>query len=372
MQKILMQRNLLYAETRAGRRRAFIATLLATLLPGCIRRHAVTSTADAVNRDHRPITIRVQQPDGTVKTFPVEYYIRGTIISEVPLASLSLLGARTISEVQSIIARTYVLHHRTRHFQDGFDFCSTTHCQVYRDPTANLTTHQALANESVARTTGMIVTYNGIPIDSVYHADCGGATSSATSIWGGQAPPYLDGVVDDFCRTLNRPPWTLSIGRETLRDALNGDPRTTVGRDLKTIVVTRRDNAGRALKIELNGSKKLIVSGAILRSVLGARFGFTRIKSTKFEIRGRNDYFLITGTGFGHGAGLCQTGAMARAEAGHPTKQIITAYYPGTTLSNFHELLIQSDAGEKHTAATDSIAHMNIATEVSSGPGRSQ
>ena len=354
-------RSFLYPETSTGRRRAFLAALIATLLPGCIRRNAVTPTTDTVNRDHSPINIRIQQPDDTVKTIPVDYYVRGTILAEVPLGSLSLPAARTIAEVQSIIARTYVLHHRTRHFQDGFDFCSTTHCQMYRDPTANLTTHQLLANESVARTTGVIVTYNGIPIDSVYHADCGGATSSATSVWGGPAPPYLDGVIDDFCRTLNRPPWTLSIGRETLRDALNGDPRTTVGPDLETVVVTRRDNAGRALKIELNGSKKVIISGATLRSVLGPHFGFTRIKSTKFEVRRRNDYFLITGTGFGHGAGLCQTGAMARAEAGHPTTQIITAYYPGTSLSNYHELPVQTRPIS--TVAPDEIARTNTATE---------
>jgi len=75
---------------------------------------------------------------------------------------------------------------------------------------------------------------------------------------------------------------------------------------------------------------------------LADRFGFTRIKSTKLKIQKRNDYFLVTGTGFGHGAGLCQTGAMARAEAGHQTKQILAAYYPGTTLANFHKLPVQT------------------------------
>ncbi len=337
-----MPSSLPYPITRGSRRRAFIATLVATLLPSCVRRETVRPTADLDRRGRRQVDIRVEQPNGTIETTSLDHYVRGTILPEVPLASLSTLAARTIAEVQSIIARTYALHHRTRHFQDGFDFCSTTHCQVYRDPTTDLTTHQQLVNESVARTTGMIVTYNGIPIDSVYHADCGGATSSATSVWGGPSPPYLDGVVDVFCQTLKRPPWTLSIGREQFRDALNADPRTTIGRDLQSVIVTRRDKAGRALRIELNGSNKLAVSGAILRSVLGARFGFTRIKSTKLEIRKRKNYFLITGTGFGHGAGLCQTGAMARAEAGHHTGHIIATYYPGTTLSNFHELPVET------------------------------
>lgn len=336
-----MPPSLLYPDMRDSRRRAFLATLFATLLPGCVRRPNVTLVADPV---HPQPDIRVQQPDGTTKTISLDYYVRGTILAEVPLASLPPLAARTIAEVQSIIARTYVLHHRSRHAEEGFDFCSTTHCQAYRDPTTDLTPHQQLANDSVAKTTGIIVTYGGRTIDSVYHADCGGATSSATSVWGGPSPPYLDGIVDDFCQTLNRPPWTLSIGRETLRDALNADPRTTVGRKLNDVMVMRRDNAGRALTIKVSGSNELTVSGATFRSVLGVRFGFTRVKSTKLEIQRRSNHFLVTGTGFGHGAGLCQTGAMARAEAGHQTKQIIVAYYPGTTLANFHQLPAQTQA----------------------------
>ncbi len=333
--------SLLYPTTRGSRRRAFIATLLAAVLPGCIRRPTIVNVVD---RSHTQPDIRVQQPDGRIRTISLDYYVRGTILAEVPLASLSPLAARTIAEVQSIIARTYVLHHRSRHFKDGYDFCATTHCQVYRDPTLTLNPHQQIADDSVARTTGMIVTYGGNPIDSVYHADCGGATSSATNVWGGPAPPYLDGIVDEFCLTLNRPPWTLSIGHENFRDALNNDERTTVGRNLNEVTVIKRDNTGRALTISIRGSNNLVVSGATLRSVLGARFGFTRIKSTKLQIEKRNDYFLITGTGFGHGAGLCQTGAMARAEAGHRTKEIITAYYPGATLKHFHEFPFQAQA----------------------------
>ena len=336
-----MPTSLLYPSTRGSRRRAFITALLATLLPGCVRRSIDVPVAD---HDRPQPHIRVQQPNGTVETLPLDYYVRGTILAEVPLASLSPRASRTIAEVQSIIARTYVLHHRSRHAQEGFDFCSTTHCQAYRDPTADLTAYQQLANDSVVKTTGIIVTYGGNPIDSVYHADCGGATSSATSVWGGPAPPYLDGIVDEFCQTLNRPPWTLSIGREAFRDALNADSRTAVGQNLHDVMIMRRDNAGRALTIQLRGSNELTVTGTTLRSVLGIRFGLTRIQSTKLKIQKRNDYFLITGTGFGHGAGLCQTGAMARAEADHQTKQIIAAYYPGTTLENFHRLPIQTQA----------------------------
>jgi stage II sporulation protein D len=40
----------------------------------------------------------------------------------------------------------------------------------------------------------------------------------------------------------------------------------------------------------------------------------------------------VTGHGFGHGVGLSQWGAEARAEAGQSYRQILSFYYPGTTL----------------------------------------
>ncbi|MBA2953947.1 SpoIID/LytB domain-containing protein [Nocardioides sp. MAH-18] len=39
----------------------------------------------------------------------------------------------------------------------------------------------------------------------------------------------------------------------------------------------------------------------------------------------------FTGTGWGHGVGLSQYGARNRANAGHTYRQILRAYYPGTT-----------------------------------------
>ena len=88
-----------------SRRRAFITTLFATLLPGCVRRSVDVRVADpGLPQPH----VRVQQPNGTIKTISLDYYVRGTILAEVPLASLLPRAAQTIAEVQSIIARTYV------------------------------------------------------------------------------------------------------------------------------------------------------------------------------------------------------------------------------------------------------------------------
>ena len=40
-----------------------------------------------------------------------------------------------------------------------------------------------------------------------------------------------------------------------------------------------------------------------------------------------------TGRGFGHGIGMCQTGALAMARRGYDYQGILSHYYPGTRLA---------------------------------------
>ncbi|MFV0253063.1 MAG: SpoIID/LytB domain-containing protein [Beutenbergiaceae bacterium] len=60
---------------------------------------------------------------------------------------------------------------------------------------------------------------------------------------------------------------------------------------------------------------------------------------------------VLNGEGFGHGKGLSQYGARGRANAGHSYGQILSAYYPGTTLatgsdSNLIRVWIRSDTDQ--------------------------
>ena len=48
--------------------------------------------------------------------------------------------------------------------------------------------------------------------------------------------------------------------------------------------------------------------------------------------KGRVEEVTFKGAGFGHGVGMCQTGAMGMAQAGHDHKKILNHYYPGTKL----------------------------------------
>jgi stage II sporulation protein D len=42
------------------------------------------------------------------------------------------------------------------------------------------------------------------------------------------------------------------------------------------------------------------------------------------------------GTGWGHGVGLCQWGAVGRARAGQDAETILTTYFPGSRLERWY------------------------------------
>lgn len=282
--------------------------------------------------------VRVQLSDGTrILSIELEDYIVGSILAEADIRGLDAVEADRVARVQAILARTYAVFNRGRHEHEGFDLCATTHCQVYR-PVDTMTNQAAsLAASATRATTGLVVSYDGQPINAVYHADCGGSTSAATVAWGGSAPPYLRGVRDPFCRRNNPQPWRFEIDRTSLLDALHADSRTRLGTQLHDILITEQDRSGRVVRAVVQGDETAVeVRGEDLRRLLSQRFGPHSIKSTRFTIQRLADRFIFEGRGFGHGVGLCQRGAVERARSGHTPETILSHYYPGTSLKQYH------------------------------------
>ena len=309
------------------------AIFIAAILPACVRR-PVHSVSDTPKIRTDPTFIHIGLPSGDVRKLPLERYVRHAVLGEVPIASLTPDAAQTMAEVQIILARTYALNHLGRHANEGFDLCTTTHCQVYRETLDSQSQIQAVVDRAQEATRNMVVTHQARPIDAVFHAHCGGATSPSSSVWGGESPPYLSGVNDPYCALTDNSRWRFSVSREELRATLNATARTSVGDQLTTVRIVQHDTAGRVTKVQISGSRELIIRGEQLRSVIAGSFGWNVFKSSRFSVTEQNDQFHFTGTGYGHGTGLCQTGAMARASAGHSFEEILLAYYPETELSD--------------------------------------
>jgi stage II sporulation protein D len=275
------------------------------------------------------VRVRVQ---GVVTTLDMDDYVAGVVAGELAVGALPAEVAGRMLALQAIVARTWVVANLGRHAREGFDVCTSTHCQVMRAPPDVLRANRPLVRSAAAATRGQVLRYGSRPIDAVFHADCGGATSRPDAVWGTAGHPYLARVADPSCLTDARSPWRHEATREQLRTALNGSASTAVGRRLDGIRVVENDASGRAALVALDGERSPLVRGEELRAVLTRAFGPRAIRSTLFGVRREGDRFTVAGRGFGHGVGLCQRGALARVLAGASVEAVLQTYYPGTTL----------------------------------------
>jgi stage II sporulation protein D len=269
--------------------------------------------------------------DGAVATVPIEDYVWATLLSELSPAGADGEAAARMFELQAIVSRTYA--QRPRHAREGFDFCSTTHCQLYDPARAAASRSADAARHAVRRTAGVIVWFDGAPASVVFHADCGGHTSAAGDVWRGASPPYLTAQSDDGPAAGAHAAWRFTPADPELLSALNADERTSVGDRLDRIDVLERDAAGRAQLARLDGSVVRVVTGEELRAVIARRFGPRSLRSTRFDVTRTDRGFEFTGRGFGHGVGLCQAGALARIAAGARPNDVLARYFPGTRAS---------------------------------------
>jgi stage II sporulation protein D len=280
--------------------------------------------------DALPASVRVRVA-GRVVTVPFERYVLGTALSEVSPVGENPATTARVFEVQAILARTYAAATLDKHRAEGFNLCDDTHCQLYEPGRITTSRFSSVAEAAVARTRGMVLTYGSEVAEALFHSDCGGHTATAGDVWT-TAIPYLIGAPDDL-PTDTHLVWQFDMAASRLRTALNLDRQTQVGRRLDAIAVVRRDTSGRAATIEVRGEQRRTSSGEAFRAILNRTFGVRAIRSTRFSVRRTGTTYHFSGTGFGHGVGLCQVGAAARARRGDAVADILRAYFPGTTLS---------------------------------------
>jgi SpoIID/LytB domain protein len=243
----------------------------------------------------------------------------------------------------AIAIRTYALKNAGRHAKDGYDFCSTTHCQrfvrssvrVEDGNPANGRASDTRLLAAVRATKGQVLLDDhGQVVDSYFGASCGGETANIADLWGVTPPPYLRGVRDEYCESGPHATWTDTISRADLQRALQSDSRTDVGSHFDNVMVSQRDETGRAEFIRLEGEHPKTVRGWDFKIIVGRVLGWNVLKSSRFEVSRAGSNFVFRGSGFGHGLGLCQEGAHVMAARGANYQKILEKYFPGTNLKD--------------------------------------
>ncbi|MGI8654480.1 MAG: SpoIID/LytB domain-containing protein [Pyrinomonadaceae bacterium] len=308
------------------------------------------SQAQASTDSATTSTVRVRLVrEETTRALSLDEYVFGVLAAEASTENnLEALKA------QAVVSRTYALKNMNRHARDGYDFCNNTHCQRYvsvRDETARPDFYAAV-RRAIKETAGEVLRdESGRVADAYFSASCGGITANIGTLWGKTpAPAYLRGVPDEYCATLPERNWTNVISRAELSKALRGDARSDVGARLTDVRVVRHDATGRAETIALEGERRRTLRGWDFKIIVGRYLGWNVLKSSRFDVSRAGENFVFRGSGFGHGLGLCQTGARAMAVRGASYRQILNRYLPGTRMGSF-------DADVKRTVKDQSNAN---------------
>lgn len=307
-----------------------------------------------------------------VNLVPESTLVAGILPSEMfasaPMETLKAQAVTARGEIFAKIGR--------RHLADPYLVCSAQHCQVYKGRGAEHPRTTLAAQE----TAGEMAFLDGKLVDSVYSACCGGHTEPAHVVWDQPPAAALMGRPDASMAALSQAAWqatpkpasTAQSAKRNLLDltqeeqvrrflalprelsfcgasSLNqkGDvyrwTRTFDAAELnerladldigilRSLRVVERGPGGRLRSLEVVGSTRKVR----LDRELPVRQRFGNLRSGLFvldEERGHKGELLsvtFRGAGFGHGAGMCQQGAIGMAEAGHSYREILNHYYLG-------------------------------------------
>ncbi|RJX28859.1 MAG: SpoIID/LytB domain-containing protein [Dethiobacter sp.] len=254
---------------------------------------------------------------GVVEQMAMEDYIAGVVAGEMdPKWPLPALAA------QAIIARTFTLQkiaetggvpRRNAHASTDIDEFQAYSAEDITDR----------VREAVRITRGEAACHGGEFIRAWFNAYAGPRTALADEGLAFKTnPPYIRIVESPGQKIVpeDEGTWSASFTLEQVRNAV----RQVTGRDpgfVRRVEIAEHGPSGRAAAFLVNNQK---ISAPGLRLSLGS----TVMRSTFVEEMNISGGRLhMSGTGFGHGVGMCQWGARALAEEGRSPEEIVAYFY---------------------------------------------
>ncbi len=258
-----------------------------------------------------------------INSVDVEAYVARVLGAELAA------GPPAALEAQAVVARTFALAARDRHADHAL--CDLTHCQRY---SGDVEPSQAVQRATEA-TRGLVLRRGGVALVPTYfHAACGGHTSDEAWVFPGRTAEPTGQAVPDLlrgkpaCAAAPDFQWTWSTSRLDLARAVG---RKDTGAAFEPL---QRDEAGRVVQLRTFG---LRLSGADFASLVGRAFGWQALRSLRVSTTEVEGELRFEGRGLGHGVGLCQAGAVARAEAGADRAALLRHYFPGSVVGPVRE-----------------------------------
>ena len=313
-----------------------------------------------------------------INELPVERYLTSVISSEMSAtASLEFLKAH------AVISRSWLLAQMTKRQRQEkggasffsfikkddemirwydrddhtiFDVCADDHCQRYQGITKQ---SSPAVEQAIQATRGQILAYEDEICDTRFSKCCGGQTEEFQYCWEDTPKPYLLSFHDPYCNTNDKHilsqvlndfdqetpdfyRWTVEYSQEQLSELVNRKLKDDFG-TITDLIPLERGKSGRIWKLKIVGTKKSFTIGKELE--IRRALSETHLLSSAFEVEvvtnthhpTPNTRFILHGSGWGHGVGLCQIGAAVMGEQGKTYDEILLFYYRNSNIKQLYE-----------------------------------
>lgn len=266
-------------------------------------------------------------------------YLKGVVPPEIGKVGDAELEA---VKAQAVAARTYSMAHLGQYKGEQYDMRSDVSDQLYGG--ANI--ENDIVSQAVDDTRGYVIKYEDNLINAYYHSTCGGYTDDIDEVWDKPSAPYLRAIDDSgICGWSNYTHWSESYTAAQLITRIEQFLSSDRGReihigDIIDMKIISRTAGGRVAELTVNTT-----TGDYNFGKDRIRWLFKRssnpeliLQSARFDLdvehdgSGRLSRVELKGSGYGHGVGMCQCGAIGMARAGRKFSEIIPFYYRNTRL----------------------------------------
>ena len=284
-------------------------------------------------------------------------------------------------EAQTIAARSWLMASEEQKHKDlGIDACNDDCCQRYQ----GIKNISARAKSAALNTRGKFVIYKNKICDTRYSKSCGGISEDNENVWDDNPKKYLRGIFDgsgdipdlsnkeqlnkwifepedcycsnehvsksDLKRFLGSVDesgdyfrWEITYSNEQLTKIINKKLNESFD-SIESLIPMKRGASGRIMILKISGKKdnkeqKILVDSEYnIRNTLHPEF----LYSSAFVINANSgsescaEKITLSGAGWGHGAGLCQIGALGMAINGKSSEDILKHYFTSTEIKKIY------------------------------------
>lgn len=247
-------------------------------------------------------------------------------------------------KAQAIAARTYALYEKySRSEERSFDLHSDVRSQAY----GGMDSETPKSRKAVEETAGIVLAVGSDGNERIFKAyfssTCGGVTQSVTVFNEPLQQALSEQYVGTLCSASPKYSWgPIVVGKDELSQRIkkwfaNRQRTPAPALPIRAIDIEIRNRFGRPMRFGVIDAKGMRFSlmAEELRWAVNTDCPDNQKMPSSFVENIINDYdkiHFIGGRGFGHGVGMCQWCAEARAKAGMRHEDILLAAYPGARL----------------------------------------